>query len=205
MDTYFEFSLYRFNVFVLSLVVTFMIVSNIFVSSFQFRVGDEIGWITPIGNESETYNEWAARNRFHIGDTLYFKYKDDSVLEVTPANYLNCNTTSPISKFENGETVYKISHPGFYYFISGQKNNCKFGQRIIVRVMHPSEISSPASAPEISPSPAVDGGGGGGDGGDGWSSDFLDPPVINSTTVLSVFSCFVTALGGIMIFLYLLM
>lgn len=70
MDTYFEFSLYRFNVFVLSLVVTFMIVSNIFVSSFQFRVGDEIGWITPIGNESETYNEWAARNRFHIGDTL---------------------------------------------------------------------------------------------------------------------------------------
>lgn len=71
--------------------------------------------------------------------------------------------------------------------------------------MHPSEISSPASAPEISPSPAVDGGGGGGDGGDGWSSDFLDPPVINSTTVLSVFSCFVTALGGIMIFLYLLM
>ncbi|KAK6777006.1 hypothetical protein RDI58_023723 [Solanum bulbocastanum] len=202
MATNFEVSL-RFNVFVLSLVVTFMFVSNIFVSSFQFRVGGEIGWIKPIGNESETYNEWAARNRFHIGDTLYFKYKGDSVLEVTPANYLNCNTTSPISKFENGETVYKISHPGFFYFISGQKNNCKFGQRIIIRVMHPSEISSPGSAPEISPSPAV--GGGGGDGGDGWGSDFLGPPAINSTTVLSVFSCFVTAFGGVIIFLYLLM
>ncbi|KAK4723341.1 hypothetical protein R3W88_026120 [Solanum pinnatisectum] len=202
MATNFEVSL-RFNVFVLSLVVTFMFVSNIFVSSFQFRVGGEIGWIKPIGNESETYNEWAARNRFHIGDTLYFKYKGDSVLEVTPASYLNCNTTSPISKFENGETVYKISQPGFFYFISGQKNNCKFGQRIIIRVMHPSEISSPASAPEISPSPAV--GGGGVDGGDGWGSDFLGPPAINSTTVLSVFSCFVTALGGFMVFLYLLM
>ncbi|KAG5578851.1 hypothetical protein H5410_049478 [Solanum commersonii] len=202
MATNFE-VLLRFNVFVLSLVVTFMFVSNIFVSSFQFRVGGEIGWIKPIGNESETYNEWAARNRFHIGDTLYFKYKGDSILEVTPANYLNCNTTSPISKFENGETIYKISHPGFFYFISGQQNNCKFGQRIIIRVMHPSEISSPASAPEISPSPAV--GGGGGDGGDGWGSDFLGPPAINSTTVLSVFSCFVTALGGVMVFLYLLM
>lgn len=131
-----------------------------------------------------------------------FKYKGDSVLEVTPANYLNCNTTSPISKFENGETVYKFSHSGFFYFISGQKNNCKFGQRIIIRVMHPSEISSPASAPDISPAPGV---GGGDDGGDGWGSDFLGPQVINSTTALSVFSYFVTVLGGVMVFLYLLM
>lgn len=131
-----------------------------------------------------------------------FKYKGDPVLEVAPANYLNCNTTSPIAKFENGETVYKLNHSGFFYFISGQKNNCKFGQRIIIRVMHPSEISSPASAPEISPAPAV---GGGGDGGDGWDSDFLGPQVINSTTALSVFSYFVTVLGGVMVFLYLLL
>ncbi|MCD7456131.1 hypothetical protein HAX54_030706 [Datura stramonium] len=178
-----------------------MLVATIFVSSFQFRVGGEIGWIKPIGNESETYNEWAARNRFRIGDTLYFKYKDDSVVEVTPANYLNCNTTSPISKFENGDTVFKFSHSGFFYFISGHENNCKSGQRIIIRVMHPSEISSPAHAPEISPAPAI---GGGDDGGDGWASDLLGPPAVNSTTALSVFSYFVTSVGGVMVFLYLL-
>ncbi|KAK4344491.1 hypothetical protein RND71_034667 [Anisodus tanguticus] len=199
---YFEVStsrvLYRFNAFV----VTFMFVATIFVSSFQFRVGDEIGWTKPIGNESETYNEWAARNRFHIGDTLYFKYKSDSVLEVTPADYLNCNTSSPISKFENGNTVFKFNHSGFFYFISGHTSNCKSGQRIIIRVMHPSEISSPVPAPDISPAPAI---GGGDDGGDGWISDFLGPPAINSTTTLSVLSYFVTALGGVMVFLYLLM
>ncbi|CAN4097148.1 unnamed protein product [Withania somnifera] len=175
-----------------------MLVAAIFVSSFEFRVGGEIDWIKPIGNESETYNEWAARNRFHVGDTLYFKYKGDSVLVVTPANYLNCNTSSPISKYENGDTVYKLSHPGFYYFISGQ--NCKSGQRIIIRVMHPSEISSPAHAPEISPAPAVDGGDG---GGDRWVSDFLGPPAANSTTALSIFSYLITAMGGVMVFLYL--
>ncbi|XP_059302705.1 early nodulin-like protein 6 [Lycium ferocissimum] len=191
-------TLYRFNTFV----VTFMFVATIFVSSFQFRVGGEIGWTKPIGNESETYNEWAARNRFHIGDTLYFRYKSDSVLEVTPADYLNCNTSSPISKYETGDTVFKFSHPGFFYFISGHKSNCKSGQRLIIRVMHPSEISSPVAAPDISPAPAV---GGGDDGGDGWASDFLGPPSINSTMALSVFSYFVTALGGVMVFLYLLM
>ncbi|KAF3649048.1 hypothetical protein FXO37_19140 [Capsicum annuum] len=50
-----------------------------------------------------------------------------------------------------------------------------------------------AYAPEISPAPGV---GGGGDGRDGWGSDFLGPPGVNSTTALSVFSYFVTALGG---------
>lgn len=39
-------------------------------SGFQFEVGDEMGWKRPTGKERETYNEWAAQNRFHIGDSL---------------------------------------------------------------------------------------------------------------------------------------
>ena len=39
-------------------------------SAFQFEVADEIGWSKPTGKERETYNEWAAQNRFHIRDTL---------------------------------------------------------------------------------------------------------------------------------------
>ena len=39
-------------------------------ASFQFKVGGERGWTKPTGNESETYNEWATRNRFHVGDSL---------------------------------------------------------------------------------------------------------------------------------------
>ncbi|XP_016443145.1 early nodulin-like protein 6 [Nicotiana tabacum] len=197
-------ALFRFNAFIFSLVFTSIFATTIFVSSFQFEIGGEIGWSKPIGNESETYNEWAAKNRFHIGDSLYFKYKGDSVLEVTPADYLNCNTSNPISKFEDGDTVFKFNRSGFFYFISGHKNHCKSGQRLIIRVMHPfeSETASPGTAPAIAPTVAA---GGGDDGGDGWASDFLGPPAINSTTAISVFSYFVTALGGVMVFLYLLM
>ena len=39
-------------------------------AAFQFKVGGERGWAKPNGNESETYNEWATRNRFHVGDSL---------------------------------------------------------------------------------------------------------------------------------------
>lgn len=51
---------------------------SLFISviSYEFEVGEETGWVTPTGNEPETYNEWAARNRFRIGDTLRkFNYK----------------------------------------------------------------------------------------------------------------------------------
>ncbi|KAG5628689.1 hypothetical protein H5410_000406 [Solanum commersonii] len=31
----------------------------------------------------QLYNEWAAKNRFKVNDTLTFEYKKDSVLAVT--------------------------------------------------------------------------------------------------------------------------
>ncbi|GAB2248710.1 hypothetical protein Droror1_Dr00012069 [Drosera rotundifolia] len=37
--------------------------------------------------ERETYNEWDEQIRFHIGDSLYFKYHKDSVLEVRSEDY----------------------------------------------------------------------------------------------------------------------
>ncbi|XP_073128830.1 early nodulin-like protein 21 [Henckelia pumila] len=119
------------------------------VSSFRFEVGEEVGWKMPNGEEPETYNEWAAQNRFQIGDTLHFKYQNDSVLVVSFADYSNCNTANPVSKFEDGSSVFRFDRSGFFYFISGQPGHCKSGQRLIVRVMHPSEIgvSSPAPAP----------------------------------------------------------
>jgi hypothetical protein len=35
-----------------------------------FNVGDERGWAVPSGNGTETYNHWAKRNRFQVGDIL---------------------------------------------------------------------------------------------------------------------------------------
>lgn len=119
-----------------------------------------------------------------------FKYQKDSVLVVSSADYLKCNTSNPISKFEDGNTIFEFDRSGFFYFISGQPDHCKSGQKLIIRVMHPSEVE----APELAPSPAA----AGGDGGWDWA-----PPGFNSTTKLSVISYFILALAGLVVVLYL--
>lgn len=122
-----------------------------------------------------------------------FKYqKNDSVLVVTSADYLSCNTSNPVSRFQDGSTVFRFDRSGFFYFISGQPNHCKSGQNLIIRVIHPSE----AEAPEIAPSPAAAG------GSDGWSSG---PTPVSSTVKVSVISFFVTAPAGVFVVLYLFM
>ncbi|CAA2972197.1 mavicyanin-like [Olea europaea var. sylvestris] len=170
---------------------------SLFISviSYEFEVGEETGWVTPTGNEPETYNEWAARNRFRIGDTLHFKYHKDSVLVVNSEDYLNCNTSNPITKFQDGNTIFKFDRSGFFYFISGQSGHCKSGQRLIVRVMHPSEIESPESAPSPAPAPLSS-------GDDGWDSADWGPPGISSTTKLAVASYYVTSFAVILVVLY---
>ena len=36
-------------------------------------MGGDLGWVLPNANanDSATYNQWASRNRFYIGDSLY--------------------------------------------------------------------------------------------------------------------------------------
>lgn len=123
-----------------------------------------------------------------------FKYKDDSVLEVSNADYTTCNVSNPVVKFDDGETVFQFRRSGLFYFISGRRGHCKDGQRLIVRVLHPSEAVS--AGPAASPAAAG--------GGDEWDPHNLGPPGHNSTSKLSVASYFITALGGVLVFLYLL-
>ncbi|KAI0504220.1 hypothetical protein KFK09_015170 [Dendrobium nobile] len=114
----------------------------------QFRVGGPLGWRKPTGFESETYNQWAGRNRFHVGDSLYFKYEKDSLLVVGKDHYDECNTMNPLLRFTDGNTTFRFDRFGYFYFISGQWGHCKAGQKLIVRVMvHPEMIPAPAPAP----------------------------------------------------------
>ncbi|XP_073025553.1 early nodulin-like protein 21 [Primulina eburnea] len=159
------------------------------VLSFEFEVGEEGGWKIPTGKEPETYNDWAAQNRFQIGDTLHFKYQNDSVLVVSSADYLNCNTANPISKFEDGSSVFQFDRSGFFYFISGQTGHCKSGQRLIIRVMHPSEIGTPSPAP--APTDGADGGGSD-------NSDWGSPAGVNSGIKLGVVSFYTIGLCGLL-------
>ncbi|CAD5187613.1 unnamed protein product [Musa acuminata subsp. malaccensis] len=136
-------------------------------SGLEFHVGGSRGWIVPAGDEAESYNRWAMKNRFHVGDSVYFKYKNDSVLVVDREAYGECNTTDPLLEFDDGNTTFRFDRYGFFFFISGTPGHCEAGQRLIVRVMvHPEfAAASPGPAPGLQP-----GGGSGSSSGSG--SDF---------------------------------
>ncbi|KAK3027088.1 hypothetical protein RJ639_040920 [Escallonia herrerae] len=116
-------------------------------ASEEFKVGDAEGWRQPGLNHTEMYNHWAARRRFHVGDSLRFEYKNDSVLVVNKWGYYHCNTSSPIFVFNDGNTVVNLDRPGPSYFISGDPDHCRDGQRLLVEVMnlHPPVSHTPPS------------------------------------------------------------
>ncbi|KAM0850219.1 hypothetical protein ACQ4PT_053238 [Festuca glaucescens] len=113
-----------------------------------YSVGDVRGWALPSGNGTETYNHWAKKNRFQVGDVLDFKYVNDSVFLVNHDDYKMCSTASPVSRFTDGDTKFAFDRPGFFYFVSGVPGHCEAGQRMIVRVVaHSALAAAPASPP----------------------------------------------------------
>ncbi|KAL0916280.1 hypothetical protein M5K25_013776 [Dendrobium thyrsiflorum] len=136
--------LHSVNFFVFLILLSASAFLNDAATAIQFRVGGPLGWRKPTGFESETYNHWAGRNRFHVGDSLYFKYVKDSVLVVDKDHYDECNTINPLLRFTDGNTTIRFDRFGYFYFISGQSGHCKAGQKLIVRVMvHPEMTSAP--------------------------------------------------------------
>lgn len=47
-----------------------------------------------------------------------------------------------ISKFEDGNTMFKFDRYGFFYFISEDPDHCKQGQKLVVLVMVHSEFET---------------------------------------------------------------
>ncbi|XP_065010229.1 early nodulin-like protein 3 [Musa acuminata AAA Group] len=126
--------------------------------AYVFYAGGRDGWVL---HPSESYHDWAGRNRFQVNDTIVFRYKkgSDSVLVVTKQDYDACDVSKPIQKLDGGDSVFKIDRSGPFYFISGAPGKCSQGQKLVVVVMAvrqpPSEpsVPSPASPPHIPPSP----------------------------------------------------
>ncbi|PNT76052.1 early nodulin-like protein 1 [Brachypodium distachyon] len=159
--------------------------------------GEQRGWRQPAASDAETYNHWATRNRFHVGDLLYFRYAtNDSVLVVSREDYKLCSAEKPALRLEGGEGRFRLERSGFLYFISGSPGHCDAGQRLTVRVMARERdddddqhgASSPtAAAPALSPGAAFNsttpGGSGavlrppGGKAGDGKTSGVHAPLV----------------------------
>lgn len=80
----------------------------------------------------------------------------DSVLLVTKEDYVNCNTSSPIQQYKDGETRIVLDKSGPFYFISGTKDHCEKGQKLIVVVLSQRNTTS-AISPAPSPAVEIDG------------------------------------------------
>ncbi|CAK7328199.1 unnamed protein product [Dovyalis caffra] len=105
------------------------------VFSFEYEIGGKEGWVVPPANDTRIYNDWASENRFQVGDTVRFKYRKDSVMEVSVEDYKKCNSSHPNFFSNTGNTVYHLNHTGPYYFISGVSGHCEKGQRMIIKVI----------------------------------------------------------------------
>ncbi|PIN00538.1 hypothetical protein CDL12_26955 [Handroanthus impetiginosus] len=126
--------------------------------AYQFSVGGRGEWVV---NPSENYNQWAERMRFQVNDTLLFKYKkgSDSVLVVNKDDYDKCNTTNPILKLDNGNSVFKFDRSGPFYFISGYKQNCDQGQKLTIVVLAERNCPTlPPPTPSLTAAPSPAGG-----------------------------------------------
>ncbi|KAI5393704.1 early nodulin-like protein 1 [Lathyrus oleraceus] len=122
--------------------------------------GKPDAWKVP-SSESDSLNKWAESVRFHIADHLLFTYEagKDSVLQVSKEDYVSCNISNPIKKYNDGKTKVRFDRSGPYYYISGEKGHCEKGEKVTVVVISQRSPSvapvSPASAP--SPGGGVEG------------------------------------------------
>ncbi|KAH6832471.1 hypothetical protein C2S53_019789 [Perilla frutescens var. hirtella] len=119
----------------------------------EFKVGGAAGWRQPAAIEPDMYRRWAQSMKFHVGDSLRFVYKNDSVMVVDKYGFYHCNSTNPISVFKDGNTLINLERPGPVYFVSGDPDHCKNGQRLMVEVitLHPQSPPQPTAA---SPAPS---------------------------------------------------
>ncbi|XP_020225165.1 mavicyanin [Cajanus cajan] len=120
----------------------------------EFEVGGHDGWIVPKSkDDDQMYNQWASNNRFKVNDTLLFKYKKDSVMEVIEEEYEKCKSSHPLFFSNNGDTVFKFNQAGLFFFISGVSGHCDRGQKMIIKVLDIEATPPPQSANDTAQKP----------------------------------------------------
>ncbi|VFQ72976.1 unnamed protein product [Cuscuta campestris] len=79
--------------------------------------------------------------------TARYEEGRDSVLEVEEGDYDKCNTDTPIRKMGDGYSVFELDRFGSFHFISGNRESCEKGQKIVVVVVTVRNQSTPVTAP----------------------------------------------------------
>ncbi|XP_020237601.1 early nodulin-like protein 2 [Cajanus cajan] len=136
----------RFGVGVLVSMIPMMMLLASQAVAREYVVGGKDGWVV---KPSEDYGHWAQRNRFQVNDTLHFRYNkgSDSVVVVKKEDFDSCNANNPIQKMDDGDSIFQFPNSGLFYFISGNPDNCKNGQKLIVLVMAIRNLPPRAAAP----------------------------------------------------------
>ncbi|XP_031120496.1 stellacyanin [Ipomoea triloba] len=122
----------------------------------EFQVGGAVGWRRPDLNHTQIYDQWASHRRFHVGDSIRFEYKNDTVVEVEKWAYYHCDTSRPISAVSSdGNTTVNLDKAGAFYFVSGDYEHCKDGQRLHLDVfpLHQDAIPKPPPHSNSDPIP----------------------------------------------------
>uniref|UniRef100_A0A0D3AIZ7 Phytocyanin domain-containing protein n=1 Tax=Brassica oleracea var. oleracea TaxID=109376 RepID=A0A0D3AIZ7_BRAOL len=101
------------------------------VSSLEYK----LHWEVPPANASTSFNDWASSKRFQVGDIIRFKYKKDSVMQVTKECYKQCNSSHPRFYSNTGKTRF-----------IGTSGHCEKGQKMIVEVIS-NDRTTTSSAP----------------------------------------------------------
>ncbi|KAI3854562.1 hypothetical protein MKW92_051589 [Papaver armeniacum] len=101
------------------------------VNAFVWNVGDDAGWSSQTPPYDYTY--WSMGISFLVGDdSLRFVYDRNTtnVLEVTSADYISCNATSPLAAYNTGNDTIPIAKEGYQYYISGNPVDCSNGLKV---------------------------------------------------------------------------
>lgn len=124
----------------------------------------------------QVLNFGLINSNFCVCVYIVFSYKanQDSVVQVSEADYKNCSTASPIANYSDGHTMIKLNQSGPHYFISGVVDHCKNHEKLMIIVLagrssHSTPSPSPSAAPPHSLPPAPS------------SDEFPSPPPAPST------------------------
>ncbi|XP_073047893.1 early nodulin-like protein 8 [Primulina eburnea] len=124
--------------------LSFFYCSLIFLASIQikvlcetYKVGDLDSWGIPTSSNPQIYNRWSRYHNLTMGDSLFFLYPPsrDSVIQVRDVeSYSSCNLKYPILHMNDGNSLFNITKPGNFYFISGVEGHCEKSQKLHIFV-----------------------------------------------------------------------
>ncbi|KAF0916164.1 hypothetical protein E2562_000760 [Oryza meyeriana var. granulata] len=102
----------------------------------MYKVGDLDAWGIPPPSKPDVYSRWAKSIHFALGDSIWFLYppSQDSVVQVTPRAFAACEASDPVLKLDDGNSVFNLTTPGRFYYISAAPGHCRKGQKLAVDV-----------------------------------------------------------------------